>query len=217
MASVQAPLNEVLAAGLIRLSDWDGEMPFFDPFCGSGTLAIEAAMIRSRRPAGSFRKNWSLMNWSDFDKPLWEKTVQEAKSDILPLNTEIHASDIDAGNLNVARRNISAAGLEGQITTTRSAFENFPFPDRPGFILTNPPYGERLREFDQISFYKGLGNVLKKNCPAYQAWILGSDANAMKFIGLKPDKKFNVYNGQLACRFMKYSLFSGKRKDHLSQ
>jgi putative N6-adenine-specific DNA methylase len=214
--SVPAPLNEVLAAGMVMLSGWDASTPFYDPFCGSGTIPIEAALIASRVPPGKFRERWSFMNWLGFDAELWESVKSEAQSHEVKPAVSINASDMDARSLTITRRNISAAGCGDIIKTELSLFEEFQFPPAPGLIVTNPPYGERLREFDQVSFYKKVGDVLKRNCPGYHAWLIGSDLHAIKFIGLKPEQKIILYNGQLECRFLHFSLFAGSRKDRLT-
>jgi len=212
IGSVPAPLNEVLAAGLILLTGWDRKLPLFDPFCGSGTIPTEAALMAKQVPAGTLRAQWGFMHWKDFDAELWNTVKATADALQIESDTEIYASDIDAHNLNIARRNMESAGISKMVKTSLSAFEQYPFPAKPGIIVTNPPYGERLRPFDMVSQYKGIGDTLKQHCPGYQAWLIGSDMETMKFIGLKPDKKIPVFNGPLECRFMKFSIFDGSRK-----
>jgi putative N6-adenine-specific DNA methylase len=212
IGSVPAPLNEVLAAGLILLSGWDRKLPFFDPFCGSGTIPIEAALMAKEAPAGKFRTSWGFMKWADYDEALWNTVKAEADALQHETETEIYASDIDIKNLNIARRNMEAAGVHALIKTTPADFNTYAFPQTPGIIVANPPYGERLRPFDMVGQYKAIGDTLKHHCPGYQAWLIGSDMETMKFIGLKPDKKIIVFNGPLECRFMKFSIFDGSRK-----
>ncbi len=212
VGSVPAPLNEVLAAGLVLLTGWDQQLPFFDPFCGSGTIPIEAALMASGVPAGKCRLSWGFMHWTDFDETLWNEVKSKAEALQHKSTVEIYASDIDAKNLNIARRNIEAAGVQSMIKTSLSDFNTYAFPPKPGIIVCNPPYGERLRSFDMISDYKVIGDTLKKHCPGYQAWLIGSDMETMKFIGLKPDKKYVVFNGPLECRFLKYTMFDGSHK-----
>lgn len=216
VGTVPAPLNEVLAAGLIHLSGWDGSAPFFDPFCGSGTIPVEAALIAKKVPAGFFRKQWGFMRWQDFDEPAWRSLRETCDALQCTVTTRIYASDIDARNLNIARRNMESAGVAGLISTRLSSFEQFEFPRDPGLILCNPPYGERLRPFDMVELYKSIGDTLKKHCAGYQAWMIGSDAESMKFIGLRPEKKLIIFNGPLECRFLKFSIFDGSRKDFKS-
>lgn len=212
VGSVPAPLNEVLAAGLIMLTGWDKKLPFFDPFCGSGTIPIEAALMACNVPAGKFRETWGFTQWDDFDAALWTKIKAEADALQCKSDTEIYASDNDAKSLNIARRNIEAARVQPMIKTSLADFEQFEFPAVPGIIVANPPYGERLRPFDMVGQYKAMGDTLKKHCAGYQAWFIGSDMETMKFIGLKPDRKIPVFNGPLECRFMKFSIFDGSRK-----
>jgi putative N6-adenine-specific DNA methylase len=210
--SVPAPLNEVLAAGLISLSGWDMKTPFFDPFCGSGTIPIEAALMSAQSPAGKFRQFWGLMRWSDFDPTLWKQIQTEALQKECASDVSIYASDIDVKNLNIARGNMEEAGVLSRIQTKMADFNQYEFPSEPGFILANPPYGERLRPFDMITLYKSIGDTLKRRCPGYTAWLIGSDPETMKFIGLKPDRKITVFNGPLECKFLKFSLYAGTKR-----
>ncbi len=212
LAAVPAPLNEVLAAGLICLSGWDRQTPFFDPFCGSGTIPIEAALMAKEVPAGFFRQQWGFMRWKDYDEKAWLALRKTCDDKQHPSDTKIFASDLDAKNLNIARRNMDSAGVLPMISTQLSSFEQYAFPPAPGFILGNPPYGERLRPFDMIEQYKGFGDTLKKHCAGYQAWLIGSDMETMKFIGLKPDRKIPVFNGPLECRLLKFTMYDGSRK-----
>jgi putative N6-adenine-specific DNA methylase len=215
LASVPAPLNEVLAAGLIKLSGWDGKTDLYDPFCGSGTIAIEAALMASRVPAGKFRESYGFKKWADFDAPLWEKIKVQANEKTGKPECLISASDIEQRCLDITRRNSASAGMNEFVHLQLSAFERFPFPAKGGFIIANPPYGERLRPFDLVALYKGIGDTLKRNCAGYEAWIIGSDFAALKYIGLKPSKKIIVFNGPLECRFVQFRVFSGSRKEHL--
>jgi putative N6-adenine-specific DNA methylase len=214
-ASVPAPLNEVLAAGLILLSGWDGTTDLYDPFCGSGTIAIEAALMASGVPAGKFRESYGFLRWVDFDASLWEQIRIQANEKISKPRCLITASDIDQRSLDITRRNCVSAGMNEYISTQLSAFERFPFSEKGGIIIANPPYGERLRPFDLVALYKGIGDTLKRNCAGYEAWIIGSDFAALKYIGLKPSKKIIVFNGPLECRYVQFRVFSGSRKEHL--
>jgi putative N6-adenine-specific DNA methylase len=167
-------------------------------------------------PAGLYRKDYGFMRWADFDEALLNRIREEANAKIRNAACSITASDIDARSLNICRRNIESAGMKDQIKTQLSAFERLPFPPAPGFIIANPPYGERLRPFDLVALYKAIGDTLKRNCPGYGAWILGSDAAALKYIGLKPARKLTVFNGPLECRFCRFDVFSGSRREHLA-
>jgi putative N6-adenine-specific DNA methylase len=123
---------------------------------------------------------------------------------------------MDPRHVNIARRNFQAAGIQDIVSIQLSRFEDFSFPAGPGCIITNPPYGERLRPFDLVAMYRDFGDKLKRDCTGYEAWIIGSDTEALKYIGLKPSRKIKVFNGPLECRFSQFRVFSGSRKDHLA-
>jgi putative N6-adenine-specific DNA methylase len=214
-ASVPAPLNEVLAAGLIMISGWDKKKDFYDPFCGSGTIPIEAALIATATPPGFFRKDFGFIKWGDFDETLWNKVKDKANALIGKPEARIFASDNDIRSLNITRRNLDSARMQAFVKTETAAFADRKFNPEPGIIIANPPYGERLRPFDLVALYKSIGDTLKRNCAGYEAWIIGSDMASLKYIGLKPSAKFMLNNGPLECRFLQYKLFSGSRKEHL--
>lgn len=202
-----APLNEVLAAGLVRLSGWDPSKPLTDPMCGSGTILIEAAMMANHIPAGYFRKNFGFMKWLDFDDKLWEKVKQEADSKITHGTGEFAGADISGKAIQTARDNVSFSGLDDMISLEVAAFGESKISSSPGFIIFNPPYDERLKVDDIIEFYKKIGDVLKKKYTGNEAWIISSDLRALKFVGLHPSKKITVYNGPLECRFVRFKLY----------
>lgn len=214
----EAPLNEVLAAGLIQLSNWDAKTNFIDPMCGSGTLLIEAAMFALNIPSNINRLEFAFMNWPDFDKKKWKEIIAEAKFSIIKpeeLKIKIIGSDIDIGKLELTQRNISRAGVGKIIKLRNKSFDQFIVPAQKGHVVFNPPYGERLK-IEQIEhFYEEIGNQLKNNWAGYQAWILSCNFNAIKKIGLKPAKKIKLLNGKLECKFLNFPLFEGNRKDHL--
>ncbi|MFN8254986.1 MAG: THUMP domain-containing protein [Bacteroidales bacterium] len=213
-----APLNEVLAAGLILLSGWDGMSNFIDPMCGSGTLLIEAAMIASNTAPNLLRKEFAFMRWANYDKKLWIKTLNDAKiSQRLPDKKKIKiiGSDISMGMLQIAQRNIGGAGLSNIISLRNKSFSQFIAPAGTGVLVFNPPYGERLKVKQIEDLYTSIGNNLKNNWKNYEAWILSSNYDAFKHIGLKPHKKFKLFNGSLECRFSGFEVFEGTRKDFL--
>lgn len=214
-----APMSEVLAAGMLMLSDWDKKTNLFDPMCGSGTLLTEAAMIASNIPAGYYRKSFGFFNWSNFNKDLWIKVKQQADDKITDPDCEIMGSDRSEVAIMVAEKNIRSAKLHKDIQLAESDFQSFIFPKEKGFIIMNPPYGERLKPEDIINLYKEIGNTLKNHCAGYTAWIISSHSEALKFVGLKPSKKITLYNGPLECRFVKFEIFEGslkskKEKEH---
>jgi len=207
-----APVNEVLASGLIALAQWDRKTPLLDPFCGSGTILMEAAMISQNIPAGYYRKHFSFENWPGFDSGLWEKVKENANSEINEVDVQISGGDKSAEAVILARKNIRNARLHKDIWIVESAFEKFSPPAENGLIITNPPYGERIRLNDITSLYKMIGNTLKSNFTGWNAWVLSSDANALKMVGLKPSIKYDVFNGKLQCKFAKFELYKGSRK-----
>ncbi len=211
VANGEAPIKEVLAAGIIGLAGWSGESNFYDPMCGSGTFAIEAAMIASKIPAGYYRENFGFMKWSNFDENLWEHVKTEADSNIVEMDIEIFASDIDLKMTKFTYRNAQKAKLHKDITITQSSFEDFPFPKDGGIIVFNPPYGERLAISDIQNNYKMIGDTLKKNCANYEVWMIGGSSDVHKFVGLKPSKKITLYNGSIECKLLKYEMYEGAK------
>ncbi len=207
-----APVNEVLASGLVLLSGWDKESTLLDPFCGSGTILMEAAMISQDIPAGYYRKSFCFEKWKDFDPDLWEKVKEEANAQVREVDVQIIGSDKSVEAINLARKNIRAARLHKDIWVIDKAFEKFTPPSQEGTIVTNPPYGERIQLHDIISLYKMIGDTLKKNYAGWKAWIISSDVKALKLVGLKPSSKFDVFNGKLPCKFYKFELYEGSRK-----
>lgn len=208
-----APINEVLAAGMIRLSGWDSNLPLLDPMCGSGTILCEAAMIARNIPAGYFRKVFGFMHWNDFDQDLWERIKEEENAKISKHPVEIFGYDVNQNALALAGEITKNAGFEKYITLKQVAFENSRPPvEEPGFIITNPPYGERIKKADIHAFYKMIGDTLKSRYAGYSAWLITSHMDALKSVGLRTSKKIKLYNGPLECRFVKYEMYRGSRK-----
>jgi len=206
-----APINEVLAAGLIRLSGWDMKTPFFDPMCGAGTILIEAAMMSKQIPAGYFRKEWGFMRWRDFDAKLFDRVKQDCDAAIVPAPVAIHGSDKSDRAIDSARENLKFTELYEDISLQVRSFETSRPPFEKGIIVSNPPYDERLPIEDAVGFYKMIGDTLKQQYAGYTAWLISSDLQTIKFIGLRPSRKIPVYNGPLECRFLKFDLFEGKK------
>ncbi|MFV0591469.1 MAG: class I SAM-dependent RNA methyltransferase [Draconibacterium sp.] len=206
-----APLNEVLAAGMIMLAGWYGNSDFMDPMCGSGTIVIEAAMIAQNIPAAKFRKEFAFQNWNDYDQLLWAKIIEPTGK--REFRYKIYASDISSGNLLNAQTNARRALVFNKIKFTVADFNDLHTEFMNGTIITNPPYGERLKSDNLNSLYEMIGERLKHRYPGNEAWIISSAKESMKFIGLKPTAKLALYNGSLECNFNKYELFSGKRKE----
>ncbi len=210
-AQYLAPLNEVLAAGMILMSGWDGTKPFIDPMCGSGTLPIEAALIAKKIPPGIFREKFGFMKWKDYDDLLFTR-LMESMLNPVDLNTEIYASDISQDAVDLTRKNIKKGLLEEFIQVKKIDFKEFVPPAEGGMVMMNPPYGERLKEEEINLFYKGIGDVLKKNYAGYDAWVLSGNPEALKFFGLRPEKKIELINGSIKCKFQKFSIYSGSKK-----
>ncbi len=204
----EAPLNEVLAAGMILLTGWKGNCDFMDPMCGSGTLPIEAAMIAYNVPAGKFRKNYAFENWPDYNDLLFDKIKQsELKKDF---HFKIFASDISASSLLNAQTNARRALVFNKIQFKKSNFKDLDIPLKNGIMIINPPYGERLKEMNLNDLYQMIGERLNHNYSGNIAWILSSSAENIKFLGLKPAAKSELYNGSLKCQYNRYKLFEGK-------
>lgn len=214
--NAEAPLSEVLAAGMIMLTGWRGESNFVDWMCGSGTLLIEAAMIAMNLPAGQFREEYGFMKWKDFSPEVWQQVKDEALDNQRDIDITIMGSDISSKNLRAAEVNVRNASLHKDIELKVSDFRDIRPPAGDGILISNPPYGERIQVDDVNNLYREMGNALKRNFAGYKAWLISSDLRALKLIGLKPMAKKILFNGQLECRFVGFDLFHGTRKDFVS-
>lgn len=206
----EAPLNEVLAAGMLFLAGWNGDSDFYDPMCGSGTLPIEAALIARNIPPGRFRKSFAFMNWKDFDKELFEKVREEGET--REFAHQIYASDIKGSNIVTARTNARNARVFNLIRFTTGDFAKEELPLNGALIVMNPPYGERLSLDNTSGLYQMIGERLKHNYTGNVAWIISSPVENFHKIGLKSSARIRLYNGALECSFQKFELFEGKRK-----
>ena len=207
-----APLNEVLAAGMIKLSGWNGDSNFIDPMCGSGTLPIEAALIANNISPNLNRKHFGFMNWDSFDENLFNKVKQKLFTEQKKFNHKIIANDISESAINTARINAEKAGVKEFITFHNKDFANLQHNLESGIIITNPPYGERLKHHDIIRFYKNIGDTLKKHFTGFDVWILSANKDALKQIGLRTSRKLMLYNGALKCKFHKNQMYKGSKK-----
>jgi len=211
----KAPINEVLAAGMVLLSGWDKRSNFVDPMCGSGTLAIEAALIAGNIPPGYYRENFGFMNWKDYDEELWKKISESSIGKISNEQPAIYASDISATAIRVAGENIVNAKVDDAIKLKKIAIENIEPPQGRGIAIINPPYGERLNSGEDIAmFYKTIGDTMKKKFSGYDVWIISSNMEALKNIGLRPTRRITLFNGALECKFLKFSIYDGTKKIH---
>lgn len=210
--SVEAPLNEVLAAGMILMTGWKGDTDFIDPMCGSGTLLIEAALIARNMAPGLFRKEYAFEKWPDFDRELFDEIYNDDSQE-REFKHHIYGYDVDVKAVNTARLNVKAAGLTSDITIEEQDFKNFTQPKNKSIMVTNPPYGERISTNDLLGTYKMIGERLKHQFTGNEAWILSYREECFAQIGLKPSIKIPVFNGSLECEFRKYQMFDGKMRE----
>lgn len=207
----EAPLSEVLAAGMILLTGWAGDSPFVDPMCGSGTLPIEAAMIAMNMPPQHKRESFGFFKWKGFNRKLWEEVKSEADARIRPPAFPIFASDKEVRARNSAAINLLSAGLENVVQVEKIPFEKLTPPETPGILVTNPPYDERIKVEEIEAFYKSIGDRLKQHWAGWTAWLISSNMDAWKTFGLRPSRKITLYNGPLECYFQKFELYEGKK------
>lgn len=210
--AVEAPLNEVLAAGMVLMTGWKGECDFIDPMCGSGTIAIEAALIARNIAPGVFRKEFAFERWIDFDQDLFDEIYNDDSQE-RPFKHKIYGYDNDPKANGIAVRNVKAAGLSKEITLAVQPFQNFEKPAAKAIMVTNPPYGERISTRDLLGLYQMIGERLKHAFSGNTAWILSYREECFAQIGLKPAIKAPLFNGSLECEFRKYELFDGKLKE----
>lgn len=207
----EAPINEVLAAGLLNLAGWDGKGNFLDPMCGSGTLLVEAAMIALNMPPQLHRKQFGFMNWKNFDLDLFNKIKDTRINRIKDFSGKIVGYDISDKALISAKNNIEAADLSEFIELKNQDFFTSQKELFPLLVVFNPPYDERL-SITTDHFYKNIGDTLKNNYKNTLAWFITSDLEAYKKIGLRPSRKIKIYNGKLECRFFQYDIYEGSKK-----
>lgn len=226
--SVAAPLNEVLAAGMIMLTGWDGECDLIDPFCGSGTILVEAALIAQNIYPGVFREEFGFERWHDFDEALLEKIYNDDSQE-REFEHKIYGFDINRQCVAIAADNVRSAGVNKIVEVQQQDFYEFEWvsPDSPSssewagersaIIITNPPYGERITTDDILDLYATIGERLKRSFAGNDAWILSSHEECFARIGFRPSTKFALYNGSLPCEFRKYQVFAGKLSERRSE
>jgi putative N6-adenine-specific DNA methylase len=211
-----APMNEVLAAGLVKISGWTGSIPLVDFMCGSGTIAIEAAMMAFQIPPGDLRADYGFQHWKDYEPSLFNEIVNDKNNRTGKSGIMVYASDISPDTVRLSQRHAQNAGVLKNIRFNTCHFNEFIPPQAPGIVVINPPYGERIIQENLNELYSQIGDRLKKEYAGYEAWIISSNAEAVKHIGLRPAPKITIYNGQLECRFNRYSLYTGSKKDKKS-
>lgn len=207
-----APINEVLAAGLLLLSGWDGQSDFLDPMCGSGTILVEAAMIACNIPVNINRKEFAFEKWPDYDQELFDKIVESCLNKTREFHFKIAGYDKAPSAIRKAQDNIENANLSEYIKVGQfNFFETEKAVDSHLHILFNPPYGERL-DIDMEDFYKNIGDTLKNHYAGTDAWLITSNLEALKFVGLRPSRKIKVFNSHLESRLVKYVMYEGSKK-----
>ncbi len=210
--STLAPINEVTAAGMILLSGWNGEGNYVDPMCGSGTLLIEAAMIAKNMPPNLNRAQFGFERWKNYDPTLFAEVRAEALASMRESKANILGSDKTFKAIEISRENITRAGLDEDIKVSNKRFEEVKGPDGGGIMIINPPYGERLPIEEIGTFYKMMGDQMKKEFNGYDVWVISSNIPALKMTGLAPSKKIALYNGALECRYHKFEIYKGTRR-----
>lgn len=209
-----APINEVLAAGIVMLSDWDCQSDFLDPMCGSGTLLIEAAMFATNYPVNIERTNFSFLNWKNFDNDLFEMIKKSVLNKVKPFDYKIIGYDKAPSAVKKSNQNIINSGFDHLIKVNQfDFFKTKKFSENFLHILFNPPYGERL-QIDFRLFYKKIGDTLKTSYSNSCAWFITSNIESLKQVGLRPSRKIKLYNGKLESRLVKYEIYSGSKKTH---
>jgi putative N6-adenine-specific DNA methylase len=213
-----APINEVLAAAMVDVVDWQPESgPFYDPMCGGATIGIEAYLRATNTPVQLKRTDFGCMKWSNFNPELWKQVSDEGLAGIVPLSQNMFISDIGNKQLDAAQVNFSQLNPGNHVHFAVGDFFRLEPNSESGTLVINPPYGERLSVRDSEEFYKRLGDRLKQTWGGHTCWIITSQIDAVKRIGLKPSKKLNFINGTLPCVFLKFEMFSGTRKDFVIQ
>jgi len=210
----KAPLRETLAAGIIMATGYDGSQDLVLPMCGSGTLAIESALIAMNRPAGSMRSNFGFKHVKDFDRRMWEEIRNEVRETIRKdgLQRRIIATDIDEQAIEAARQNARTAGVEHLIEFDVCDFAETEVPDGRGIIVMNPEYGLRLGELEQLeNEYERIGDFLKQKCSGYTGYLFTGNKELAGKVGLKASRRMIFYNGKIECRLLKYELYKGSR------
>lgn len=208
----EAPMKEVLAAGLVKLSGWEKHLLLVDGMCGAGTIGIEAALWANNIPPGYYRNEFGFMRWKNFDEQLYTTIFDGSVSRIKEDKVDIIANDIDLPTLKKAITNTKNAKVEDVVRCTNESFFDIQPARSGGVVILNPPYGERLPVEEIEKLYKEIGNKLKKDFKGFNAWIITSSPEAVKSIGLRPSRRIHIFNGSLECRYLKFELYDGSKK-----
>lgn len=208
-----APINEVLAAGIVLLSGWDKKQTLIDPMCGSGTIAIEAAMIAANIAPNLNRKEFGFEKWPDYNNELFEKIEESVLKKITDFDGKIIARDMDGYTLDKAKENVANANLTDFITLEKGDFFKDHQSSGDAFLLFNPPYDERIA-IEMEGFYKAIGDALKQRYSGSTAWMITGNLEALKHVGLRPSRKIQLFNGKLESKLVRYDLYKGTKKIH---
>ncbi|WP_258099086.1 THUMP domain-containing class I SAM-dependent RNA methyltransferase [Marinoscillum pacificum] len=209
----EAPLNEVLGAGLLKLAGWNKNIPLIDPMCGTGTILIEAAMMGQNIPPQINRSDFGFKNWSNYQPTVWNRVVAEGRAGVRKTQLDISGGDIDGNTVLAANKSLRKFRLKDVVNIQRIAFEDHRPKTPKGMIVCNPPYGERIGRTNTNEFYKTISDVLKNNFDGFDAWILSSNMEAFKHLKLRASKKLVLFNGSLECKFQKYEMYKGSREN----
>jgi putative N6-adenine-specific DNA methylase len=210
-----APMNEVLAAGLVKLSGWQKHQPLIDPMCGSGTILIEAALIGGNIPPGYYRERFGFMRWKKympFDEELWKTICDGAVARIDASDITILGGELSHNVARKAKENVKLARVEDMVSIQECNMADFDPPKAKGVVIVNPPYGERMDKDDLAELYKMIGDTFKKKFAGYDCWLITSNKEALKHVGLRTSRRIPVFNGPLECRFVKYEMYEGSIK-----
>lgn len=209
----EAPINEVLAAGIILQSGWDKKSAFIDPMCGSGTFLIEAAMIASNFPANLLRKRFGFQNLKNYDELLWKSVVDKALKDINDEIPVILGNDISDEVIAIAQENIDNTRFKRQIKLSCAHFTNFEHEQESGTLITNPPYDQRLKSDNIVELYQDLGDTFKEKYKNFNCWVFSGNLEALKLLGLKTSRRIKLFNGDIEGRLNLYKMYEGSKKD----
>lgn len=213
-ASTEAPINEALAAGLLLMAGWQGQCDLYDPMCGSGTFLMEAAMIAMNIAPGVYRREFAFEKWPDFNRDLFEEIYNDDSRE-REFEHHIYGADASFYCVRVTEKNIKAAALTKYVSVRQCRIQELTPEVEKAMVVINPPYGERLKAGEDVmTLYREMGTVLKHKFAGSTAWIISSNEDALKCIGLKPAQRIPVLNGDLDCHFNCYELFQGEHKDY---
>lgn len=216
VGQTEAPISEVLAAGMLLQAGWDGSTDLIDPMCGSGTIVVEAALIALNIPPGIFRKEFAFEKWRDFDKGLFDELYNDDSFE-REFNHKIYGSDISVPAIRIAEQNVKSAGLTKYIELNAVSIQDIEMLETAKLMVTNPPYGERLKPEKIQDLYGDIGRMLKQKFTGGTAWVISSEETYLSCIGMKPSQKIHLMNGEMDCLYCKYEVFAGKREDFVKE